>query len=409
MSQAIINDIPPYTQGVASLNQVVFGTSWTANYPSDVVVYVRPAGSLGNDFLYILSYPSQYTVDFIGADQIVQVTLVTPSAAGDIVTITRQTPADRENLYSNTNFVPSMLNNDFGILTLVDQQAQLVNQLIGPRYNYSSVIVPILDTILPILSANQGWVKNPSNTAIIPYTFPESGIAPAGDTYITVQDETATLPNSTSLLSVGEGMLVSGAGPTLLARTLQGTTNQIVIADGAGLLGNPTFGIAPNPIIPGTAGMGIPQGTTIQRVIPSVGIGLRYNTDTKWLEFWNGSAWAELEDAASIFAILASHSVGQGASLIGLAGAGNVQQLVNPDYITLTNQTSLLPNTHTLASLALLLTGGTMSGAINMGGNQINNMADPTLAQDAATKNYVDTHSVNIPVIINYSLLFGGM
>ena len=37
----------------------------------------------------------------------VQVTLVTPSNLGDIVTITRMTPADRENLYTNTNFVPS--------------------------------------------------------------------------------------------------------------------------------------------------------------------------------------------------------------------------------------------------------------------------------------------------------------
>jgi hypothetical protein len=44
------------------------------------------------------------------------------------------------------------------------------------------------------------------------------------------------------------------------------------------------------------------------------------------------------------------------------------------------------------ASLALYLplAGGTMSGAINMGGDQINNMANPTSAQDAATKAYVD-------------------
>ena len=51
--------------------------------------------------------------------QEVQVTLVTPSILGDKVTITRMTPADRENLYTNTNFVPSMLNNDFGILHLL--------------------------------------------------------------------------------------------------------------------------------------------------------------------------------------------------------------------------------------------------------------------------------------------------
>ena len=99
----------------------------------------------------------------------------TLSGAGDIVTVTRMTPSDRENLYSNTNFLPSMLNNDFGILTLVDQQAQLVDQRIGPRYNYSAVIVPVIDSILPILGPNQVWVKNQTNDAIEAMDFSGGG------------------------------------------------------------------------------------------------------------------------------------------------------------------------------------------------------------------------------------------
>src|SRR6267142_1729105 len=39
--------------------------------------------------------------------------------------------------------------------------------------------------------------------------------------------------------------------------------------------------------------------------------------------------------------------------------------------------------------------GGTMTGAINMGSHQINSVTDPTLAQDAATKNYVDQTALN--------------
>jgi hypothetical protein len=42
-------------------------------------------------------------------------------------------------------------------------------------------------------------------------------------------------------------------------------------------------------------------------------------------------------------------------------------------------------------ALKLNLSGGTMSGQINMGTNRITNMADPSSAQDAATKNYIDT------------------
>lgn len=43
------------------------------------------------------------------------------------------------------------------------------------------------------------------------------------------------------------------------------------------------------------------------------------------------------------------------------------------------------------AGVYLPLAGGTMSGAIDMGANLINNVLDPVGAQDAATKNYVDT------------------
>ena len=58
------------------------------------------------------------------------------------------------------------------------------------------------------------------------------------------------------------------------------------------------------------------------------------------------------------------------------------------------DRTITLPNaTGTVALVAnvLALSGGTMSGAIAMGTSKITGMGDPTLAQDATTKIYVDT------------------
>lgn len=49
--------------------------------------------------------------------------------------------------------------------------------------------------------------------------------------------------------------------------------------------------------------------------------------------------------------------------------------------------------TNSLAT-KLNLSGGTMTGAIAMGTNKITGMGDPTSAQDAATKNYVDTAAI---------------
>jgi len=47
--------------------------------------------------------------------------------------------------------------------------------------------------------------------------------------------------------------------------------------------------------------------------------------------------------------------------------------------------------TNSLLNAKLSLTGGTMSAALAMGTNKITGLGDPTNAQDAATKNYIDT------------------
>lgn len=308
MTQVIINDVLPLTQLISAAGQTVFTTNWTANADSTIRVYARATGVAADDATQLVN-PNQYTVGYTGAQEIVFITFITPRSLSDIITISRVTPVDRQNLYTNTNFTPSMLNQDFGLFTLEIQENDMYNQLLTPRYNKSAIIEPIVDTILPILGPNQAWVKNNADTAIIALDIPSGGFAPADATYITLTDYTTALPNSLNLDSFAQGFLVNLPGTnTLAVRTFLGTPGQIGVSTGSGS-DNPQIGIVVNPIMPGTAGMGIPNGTTAQRVIPMSNINLRYNTDLFAMEFWDGTEWQQLAEGGSVTTLTAGAGI----------------------------------------------------------------------------------------------------
>ncbi len=60
----------------------------------------------------------------------------------------------------------------------------------------------------------------------------------------------------------------------------------------------------------------------------------------------------------------------------------------------------------TMKAAALLLSGGTMSGPIDMGNNKVTNLADPTDSLDSANKKYVDESQMFkiVNAISNYNL-----
>jgi hypothetical protein len=350
MSQTIINDVPPYTQASASGGQTVFGTNWTANAESDVIVFVTPVGDEPNDAIQILSFPSQYSVTFVGALQQVQVTLVTPSTLGDIVTVIRMTPSDRENLYSNTNFLPSMLNNDFGILTLVDQQNQLVNQYVGPRYNYSATIIPTLDTILPILGANQFWGKNLTDTAII-----------------AIDIEDIISGGTVTQIDTGTGLT---GGPI----TTVGTISFAPIAANS-LWANMTGGIAVPTVTPlsSLAGLILPPTSTARQMLQSQALAD---------PVWSTATWPATTSINQILYSSANNVVSQ------IAGANNSVLITGVSGIPSLSTT--LPQA-VQTNIQYL---GVQNQNLNMGGFQINSMAEPTQPSDAATKSYVDLNAL---------------
>ena len=94
--------------------------------------------------------------------------------------------------------------------------------------------------------------------------------------------------------AAGTGMLVLTGPSAITFRSITGTASEIDVTDGDGVFGNPTIGLADNPIVPGSEGMTLPAGNTAARPgSPSNG-QVRYNTQTSRFEGYQGGSWADL-------------------------------------------------------------------------------------------------------------------
>jgi len=77
-----------------------------------------------------------------------------------------------------------------------------------------------------------------------------------------------------------------------------------------------------------------------------------------------------------------------------IAAAPGALDTLNELAAALGNDASFSTTVTNSLATKLNLSGGTMTGAIAMGTNKITGVGDPTSAQDAATKNYVDTAAI---------------
>jgi|GEM_PF-852409 len=217
----LISDTQPWVQAIAGLNQFIYSTTWTADTESDILVYSRTSIVDANDGTQLVS-SNDYSVQFIGDENIVQVSfnLGSNPPQGNIVTIMRNTPSDRMNLYTNTNFTASMLNSDFGTLTLIDQDLALSTDKFSPHYYNSSTtqaMDPVTglgyDEILPVLGANQFWAKDDDNLKFIAVTL-NNGELPIPGPFITYEAD-AGLSQAFNLGLLSNGILAQ----TVLAAT----------------------------------------------------------------------------------------------------------------------------------------------------------------------------------------------
>ena len=103
-------------------------------------------------------------------------------------------------------------------------------------------------------------------------------------------------------LSGSTGLVgVNGGAATSLA--IAGVTNQTVVTNADGSSGNPTVGIATNPVIPGTASLTFPIGGTSARPGTPVNGMFRYNSDLALFEGYANNAWGSVATGGGVTSI----------------------------------------------------------------------------------------------------------
>lgn len=94
-------------------------------------------------------------------------------------------------------------------------------------------------------------------------------------------------------INTDTGILVRTGTNLFARRSITGTANQIAVANGDGVAGNPTISLPNRVALPGVEGFVLPKGSTAQRMSPESGL-LRYNSTDNVPEIFTGDDWHSL-------------------------------------------------------------------------------------------------------------------
>jgi hypothetical protein len=196
--------------------------------------------------------------------------------------------------------------------------------------------------------------------------------------------------NLTDLANVSTVGLMSYTTNGIASRTITGTDDQINVTFGNGVSNNPLLAISDNPKIPGTAYMRVPRGTTAERPITPENGMIRYDTDKAVGQMYEDSEWHDLigdSDGAPRDATYITQTHDDGLSNEQALGDLNTGILKST---AVTGVVSIAVNGTDYISALAFDSSPQLSIALDANSKKINNLADPTAAQDAVTKSYAD-------------------
>ena len=200
--------------------------------------------------------------------------------------------------------------------------------------------------LLSLVNSGTGFQVKTSSTAITGRSIAVTGVGlaitdgngVAGNPTIALAGQVLALANLS-----GNGLMKITTGGALGATYIQGTANQIGVANGDAVSGYPTISIADNPVLPGTGAVQVPSGSSAQQPVGVSG-DFRYNTDTNRFEGYQNGSW---------------YTFGYGdGSVTSVGGVANQISVTNP---TTTPLVGLASNPVIPGSASVTLPGGNTS------------------------------------------------
>tara|TARA_R110002126_G_scaffold144916_1_gene290949 strand:+ start:211 stop:2277 length:2067 start_codon:yes stop_codon:yes gene_type:complete len=213
--------------------------------------------------------------------------------------------------------------------------------------------------LLSLVNSGTGIQVKTSSTAITGRSIAISGnglsitngSGISGDPTIALSGQVLNFANASF-----NGLVVLSTAGGITSATITGTANQIGVANGTGVSGNPTISLADNAVLPGLESVTLPIGATGSRPVSAVNGMLRYNTTTAVFEGYANGAWGAITTGSGVT------SVGTGTGLTG-------------GPITTTGTISIANTT---------VVAGTYGSSTNVGQFTVNAQGQLTFAGDVA-------------------------